>query len=627
MESRLGQGSWQLPVAIVRFPRVVTLVKLAISNDAAPYPQVLAKAVVALAALARFELGLRHSEYDVFLSFRGKDTCNTFVGHLYKALKQHGIQTYKDDEKIEKGKKIDNQLKKSIEDSRYYIIVFSKKYTSSSWCLDELVKIMECRKASEQTQSFMMWSPRKSASKVGWLEKLLETKLLELDTHDVRMIEIWGMGGGGKTTLARAIFDRISIQFDGIVFVENVREVSKSFLYGLNKLQQQVLCNVLSNKNITARLAGSNWEAELSLPRDKQVLLAHRVKFINGVNLLSHAEAISLFSKHAFIRDILIEGHEELLKQVVQYAYGLPLTIKVLGSLLCGQNMPQLDTIERLKIIPLKTTLEKLKLSYNGLKEDCKEIFLDVACLLKGWLRDYAVIALESCGFFAEVGLRVLEHKSLITISEDGELDMHEHIVEMVNNPSLAIAPNLKTASLQDCLDLVELHMPTECPKLVNLDLSNNAKLMILHLGITLNLKTVSLKGCHAWVKLHILAECLKLVTLNLTYCKLVAELPEDIGRVNGLRIVGLMTYNSGPQNLEEPASIEALRELCDKNYHQLLPLIAEKMQKEKEQQNKLKAVKAAQKKAWAQALPKHVTNSQRLQKTQANNDVRYEAQ
>ncbi|GKB10000.1 hypothetical protein Tco_0843923 [Tanacetum coccineum] len=41
------------------------------------------------------------------------------------------------------------------------------------------------------------------------------------------------------------------------------------------------------------------------------------------------------------------------------------------------------------------------------------------------------------------------------------------------------------------------------------------------------------------------------------------------------------------------PASNEALRELCDKNYHQLLPLIAEKMQKEKEQQDKLKAVKA----------------------------------
>ncbi|GJZ72310.1 hypothetical protein Tco_0636161, partial [Tanacetum coccineum] len=49
----------------------------------------------------------------------------------------------------------------------------------------------------------------------------------------------------------------------------------------------------------------------------------------------------------------------------------------------------------------------------------------------------------------------------------------------------------------------------------------------------------------------------------------------------------------SDPQGLEEPMSDEVLRELCDKNYHELLPLIAEKMQKEKEQQDKLNAVKA----------------------------------
>ncbi|GKB10365.1 hypothetical protein Tco_0844288 [Tanacetum coccineum] len=49
----------------------------------------------------------------------------------------------------------------------------------------------------------------------------------------------------------------------------------------------------------------------------------------------------------------------------------------------------------------------------------------------------------------------------------------------------------------------------------------------------------------------------------------------------------------SGPQGFEEPTPDEVLRELCDKNYHQLLPLIAEKMQKEKEQQEKLNAVKA----------------------------------
>nr|GFC44112.1 reverse transcriptase domain-containing protein [Tanacetum cinerariifolium] len=32
------------------------------------------------------------------------------------------------------------------------------------------------------------------------------------------------------------------------------------------------------------------------------------------------------------------------------------------------------------------------------------------------------------------------------------------------------------------------------------------------------------------------------------------------------------------PQNLVRPISDEALREYCDKNYHQILPIIAEKL-------------------------------------------------
>nr|GEX61663.1 Toll/interleukin-1 receptor (TIR) domain-containing protein [Tanacetum cinerariifolium] len=90
-------------------------------------------------------------KYDVSLSFRGEDTRNNFVGHLYHALNQKGIETYKDDEKIEKGKTINHQLIKSIENSRFHIIVFSKNYASSSWCLNELVKIMECQKTTNQT--------------------------------------------------------------------------------------------------------------------------------------------------------------------------------------------------------------------------------------------------------------------------------------------------------------------------------------------------------------------------------------------------------------------------------------------------------------------------------------------
>nr|GEZ91337.1 Toll/interleukin-1 receptor (TIR) domain-containing protein [Tanacetum cinerariifolium] len=81
----------------------------------------------------------------------GEDTRKNFVDHLYYALTQKGIETYKDDQKIKQGKMISDELIKAIEDSKFYIIVFSKNYASSSWCLEELVKIMGCQTMDEHT--------------------------------------------------------------------------------------------------------------------------------------------------------------------------------------------------------------------------------------------------------------------------------------------------------------------------------------------------------------------------------------------------------------------------------------------------------------------------------------------
>ena len=85
-------------------------------------------------------------KYHVFLSFRGEDTRKSFTDHLYAALKQKGIFTFRDDEELERGRPISLELLKAIEESLFAIIIFSKNYASSTWCLDELVKIMECKK-------------------------------------------------------------------------------------------------------------------------------------------------------------------------------------------------------------------------------------------------------------------------------------------------------------------------------------------------------------------------------------------------------------------------------------------------------------------------------------------------
>ena len=84
-------------------------------------------------------------KYEVFLSFRGEDTRNNFTDHLYGALDRRGIITFRDEEGLERGKSISN-LFKAIEESQFAIIILSKNYASSKWCLDELAKIVKCSK-------------------------------------------------------------------------------------------------------------------------------------------------------------------------------------------------------------------------------------------------------------------------------------------------------------------------------------------------------------------------------------------------------------------------------------------------------------------------------------------------
>ena len=82
--------------------------------------------------------------YEVFLSFRGEDTRNGFTSHLYTALDQKGICTFIDDEKLERGKSISPTLMKAIKESRFAIVILSKNYASSTWCLEELEEIIGC---------------------------------------------------------------------------------------------------------------------------------------------------------------------------------------------------------------------------------------------------------------------------------------------------------------------------------------------------------------------------------------------------------------------------------------------------------------------------------------------------
>ncbi|XP_044469717.1 disease resistance protein RPV1-like [Mangifera indica] len=88
-------------------------------------------------------------EYDVFLSFRGVDTRANITSHLYEAFCQKKIRTFIDDNLI-RGEEIFPSLLKAIEHSKISVIIFSKGYASSKWCLKELEEIIKCKNKYDQ---------------------------------------------------------------------------------------------------------------------------------------------------------------------------------------------------------------------------------------------------------------------------------------------------------------------------------------------------------------------------------------------------------------------------------------------------------------------------------------------
>ena len=92
----------------------------------------------------------RKKLYDVFINFRGEDTRNIFTDHLYKAFAEKKIKAYLDDERLEKGAEISSKLMKAIEESKISVVILSKNFATSSWCLEELRHILQCKETDEQ---------------------------------------------------------------------------------------------------------------------------------------------------------------------------------------------------------------------------------------------------------------------------------------------------------------------------------------------------------------------------------------------------------------------------------------------------------------------------------------------
>ncbi|CAL0318892.1 unnamed protein product [Lupinus luteus] len=483
-------------------------------------------------------------KYHVFLSFRGEDTRLNFTDHLYEALVRKGIITFRDDEELERGESISQNLLDAIEESLIAIVVISKNYASSTWCLDELQKIVECKQSlglhvfpifygvdpshvRHQRESFeeafndhehkfvgdkekvQKWrdvlkyvaklsgwdSKNKHESKlieeiVEQVWKKLEPKLaintdglisietkvndlishLRLELQDTHLIGIWGMGGIGKTTLADVVYNRIKSKFDFSCFLPNVREAYNEGDQGLVKLQDKLLSqykpksmvidtarqgkdmikNFLQNKKVLLVLDDVNAEIQLEhlagnqnwfgggsriivTTRDKHLLTSHGLLLaVYEMRLLNNQESLLLFCEKAFNGNQPLTEYLELSKKVVEYSGGLPLALKVYGSLFHGRPIQEWeDTLIKISRVPLDDILSMLKISYDMLEDEYKTIFLSIACLFNGWPKRTVKMILENCGMHPLTGINVLIEKSLIACDEICVLRMHDLLQEM----------------------------------------------------------------------------------------------------------------------------------------------------------------------------------------------------
>ncbi|KAL2338798.1 hypothetical protein Fmac_013244 [Flemingia macrophylla] len=294
--------------------------------------------------------------------------------------------------------------------------------------------------------------------------------LIDIDSNNaVCMLGIYGVGGMGKTTFAVDLYNKIRHQFEAASFVANIREKSNKSIDGLEDLQRTllsemgeetqtimgstfrgsseikrklrfkrvllVLDDVDTVKQLESLAGGDDWFGPRSriiiTTRDEDVLHKHEVKIIRyKMEELNYYESLELFCWYAFNMSRPAENFANISTLAVRYAKGIPLALRVIGSNLkgCSAEEWQIE-LQKYRKVPDAEIQGVLEISYNSLADLDQKIFLDIACFFKGEKWDYVKMILDACDFYPAI--RVFVSKCLITIDENGCLEMHDLIQDM----------------------------------------------------------------------------------------------------------------------------------------------------------------------------------------------------
>ncbi|KAK4762126.1 hypothetical protein SAY87_030010 [Trapa incisa] len=336
--------------------------------------------------------------------------------------------------------------------------------------------------------------------------------MLAIEIADVRIVGICGMGGIGKTTIAKLVYNQLSYHFERCCFLENVREAS-SQSSGMKKLQSQLASDLflrgqpefdntekgksklrqrMPHEKVLILLDDADRREQLSnlLPslhkyaagsriivttRDRAVLEDFEVQHIHEVTGLREEDALVLFCKYAFKQDSPAAELADLSREIVKATGGLPLAIEVIGSHLSSTR--EVDIwVEALQLLKNEKTIhQRLRISYDPLSDNAKKIFLDVACFFCGM--DYRVPAhmWKSRELLPANVRRELCQRCLIKIGNDKKIWMHDLVKdlgrEIVRLENEHAGERTRLWRHSDAFDVLEMELGTNKVEAIHLDI------------------------------------------------------------------------------------------------------------------------------------------------------------